>query len=125
MQEIYGNDIHSRVNEGPTVVSIPYAAIKSITAPETSPTRYTFVRADTGKEIATFRPRRVAETLKIELSSGTVMNLDGGKELGCIELHERSPCRVCTRGCIGCCRSRRVHRTFSPLQRVPGSPGEC
>ena len=79
MQEIYGNGIRSRVSECPTVVSIPYAAIKSITAPETSPTRYTFVRADTGKEIATFRPRKIAETLKIELSSDTVMNLDGGK----------------------------------------------
>jgi hypothetical protein len=79
MQELYGNNIHSRVNECPTVISIPYAAIKSITAPETSPTRYTFVRADNGKEIATFRPRKIAETLKIELSSDTVMNLDGGK----------------------------------------------
>ena len=79
MQEIYGNGIRSRVNECPIVVSIPYAAIKSITAPETSSTRYTFVRADNGKEIATFRPRKVAETLKIELSSDAVMNLEGGK----------------------------------------------
>ena len=79
MQEIYGSGIRSRVTECPNVISIPYAAIKSITAPETSPTRYTFVRADTGKEIATFRPRKIAETLKIELSSDTVMNLDGGK----------------------------------------------
>ena len=79
MQEIYGSGIRSRVTECPTVISIPYAAIKSITAPETSPTRYTFVRADTGKEIATFRPRKIAETLKIELTTDAVMNLDGGK----------------------------------------------
>lgn len=77
MQELYGNGIHSRVEQCPTVVSIPYAAIKSITAPETSPTRYTFVRADNGQEIVTFRPRKVAETLKIELLSGTSMKLDG------------------------------------------------
>jgi hypothetical protein len=77
MQEIYGKGIHSRVEQCPTVISIPYAAIKSITAPETSSARYTFVRADNGQEIVTFRPRKVAETLKIELSSGASMKLDG------------------------------------------------
>lgn len=77
MQEIYGNGIHSRVEQCPIVISIPYAAIKSISAPETSPNRYTFVRADNGQEIVTFRPRKVAETLKIELLSGTSMKVDG------------------------------------------------
>ena len=80
MQELYGNNIRSRITECPTVISIPYSAIKAITAVETSPTRYTFVRADNGKEIETFRPRKVAETLKIELSSGAVMKFAGGKE---------------------------------------------
>jgi hypothetical protein len=79
MQELYGDGIRSRVNECPVVISIPYAAIKSIAAVETSPTRYTFVRADTGQEIPTFRPRKIAETLRIELSSDAVMKLDGGK----------------------------------------------
>lgn len=79
MQELYGNNIRSRVDQCPVVISIPYAAIKSITAPETSSTRYTFVRADNGQEIVTFRPRKIAETLKIELSSDAVMKLDGGK----------------------------------------------
>src|SRR5262245_45747038 len=64
MQELYGSDIHSRVDECPTVIHIPYAAIKSITTAEVSPTRYTFVRADNGQEVTTFRPRRVAETLR-------------------------------------------------------------
>ena len=89
MQELYGNNIRSRVEDCPTVISIPYAAIRSITAVETSPTRYTFVRADNGREIETFRPRKIAETLKIELLSGAVMkvagktlvSLDGMKEL--------------------------------------------
>ena len=80
MQELYGNSIRSRITECPTVISIPYAAIRSITAAEMSPTRYTFVRADNGKEIETFRPRKIAETLKIELLSGAVMKLAGGKE---------------------------------------------
>jgi hypothetical protein len=77
MQELYGSGIHSRVEQCPVVINIPYAAIKSITAPETSSTRYTFVRADTGQEIVTFRPRKIAETLRIELSSDAVMTLDG------------------------------------------------
>jgi len=77
MQEIYGNNIHSKVPECPTVISIPYAAIKSITASEVSPTRYTFVRRDNGEEIQTFRPRKVAETLRIELSSDAIMKVDG------------------------------------------------
>lgn len=77
MQEIYGNNIHSRIDECPTVVSIPYSAIRSMTAVELSPTRYTFVRADNGQEITSFRPRQVAETLKIELSSDAVMKVDG------------------------------------------------
>jgi hypothetical protein len=77
MQEIYGNSIHSRINECPTVISIPYAAIQSISAVELSPTRYTFVRADNGQEISTFRPRQVAETLRIDLSSDAVMRVDG------------------------------------------------
>jgi len=77
MQEIYGNSIHSRISECPTVISIPYGAIQSISAVELSPTRYTFVRADNGQEISSFRPRQVAETLRIDLSSDAVMKLDG------------------------------------------------
>lgn len=79
MQEIYGKDIHSRVNECPTVISIPYAAIKSISAAEVSPARYTFVRTDTGQEVTTFRPRKVAETLRIDLSSDAAFGLAGEK----------------------------------------------
>src|SRR4030095_823314 len=77
MQEIYGNNVHSKVQECPTVISIPYGAIKSISAAEVSPTRYTFVRADNGQEVTTFRPRKVAETLRIELSSDAIMKVDG------------------------------------------------
>ena len=79
MQELYGNNIHSRVDECPTVMSIPYAAIKSIAAADLSQDRYTFVRSDNGQEIATFRPRKVADTLRIELSSDAVMKMEGGK----------------------------------------------
>lgn len=81
MQELYGNNIHSRVNECPTVISIPYAAIKSITAADVSPDRYTFVRSDNGQEIVSFRPRKVADTLRIELSSDAVMKMEDGKSV--------------------------------------------
>lgn len=79
MQELHGNSIHSRINECPTVISIPYAAIKSIAAADLSPERYTFVRSDNGQEIVSFRPRKLAETLRIELSSDAVMKMEGGK----------------------------------------------
>jgi hypothetical protein len=87
MQELYGNNIHSRVNECPTVISIPYAAIKSIAAADISPDRYTFVRSDNGQEIATFRPRKVADTLRIELSSDVIWKGDG-KSLAMNEMKE-------------------------------------
>src|SRR5688572_25395350 len=35
MQELYGKNVRSRVQECPTVISIPYAAIRSISAVET------------------------------------------------------------------------------------------
>jgi len=79
MQELHGNSVHSRVNECPIVIDIPYAAIKSITALDLSPDRYTFVRSDNGEEIASFRPRKVADTLQIELSSDAVLKTQGGK----------------------------------------------
>jgi hypothetical protein len=39
------------------------------------------VRSDNGQEIASFRPRKVADTLRIELSSDAVMKAEGGKSL--------------------------------------------
>src|SRR5688572_28702604 len=79
MQELYGSAIRSRVAECPIVLSLPYTSIKSITTAEVSPSRYTFIRADNGQEVNTFRPRQVAETVKIELLSDGVLKLDGGK----------------------------------------------
>jgi hypothetical protein len=81
MQELHGTGIRSRIDECPTVISIPYSAIKSIAAADLSPDRYTFVRSDNGQEIVTFRPRKVADTLRIELSSDAVMQMEGGKSV--------------------------------------------
>jgi hypothetical protein len=79
MKEFYGPSVKSHVDQCPTVITIPSAAITSITTAEVSPTRYTFLRSDTGAEIETFRPRQIAETLKIDLLSASTLKLDGGK----------------------------------------------
>jgi hypothetical protein len=79
LQEIYGDGIRSKVNECPIVINIPYGAIRNIGTAAVSPTRYTFVRADNGQEIETFRARKIAETLKIDLSSAGALKLDSGK----------------------------------------------
>jgi hypothetical protein len=79
MSEIYGDDIKARLEKCPTIIEIPYAAIKSITTSKVTPDRYTFVRADNGEEIDTFRRRQIAETARIELSADSVLKLDGGK----------------------------------------------
>jgi hypothetical protein len=77
--EIYGNDVKARFEKCPSVIEIPYSAIKSITTAKVSKDRWTFVRSDNNQEIDTFRPRQIAESLKIELLSNSVLKLDGGK----------------------------------------------
>jgi hypothetical protein len=79
MSEFYGPNVRSKFDKCPTVIDIPYSAIRSISTNEVTKDRYTFVRADNGQEVNTFRPRQIAESLKIELSSNGVLRLDGGK----------------------------------------------
>jgi hypothetical protein len=79
MKESYGPSVKSHVDQCPSVITIPSAAIQSMTTAEVSPTRYTFLRSDTGAEIETFRPRQIAETIKIDLTSAATLKLDNGK----------------------------------------------
>jgi len=79
MKEFYGNSVKSHVDKCPSVISIPCNAIRSIKTSEVSQARYTFVRADNGEEVTSFRPRQVAETIKIDLSSTATLKLDDGK----------------------------------------------
>jgi len=79
MKEFYGEGVKSRVDKCPSVISIPSDAIRSISTSEVSKARYTFVRADNGEEVNSFRPRQIAETIKIDLSSAGVLKLDNGK----------------------------------------------
>jgi len=78
-RELYGNGVASHIERCPSVISIPSNAIRSITTSEVSKERWTFVRAQSGEEVTSFRPRHVAETVKIDLSSASVLKLDQGK----------------------------------------------
>jgi hypothetical protein len=79
MKEFYGDAVKSHVDKCPSVINIPKTAIRSVSATEVSPSRYTFVRADNGEEVNTFRPRQIAATIKIDLSSAGTLKLDDGK----------------------------------------------
>jgi hypothetical protein len=79
MKEFYGGGVKSHVDQCPSVITIPSAAIRSVTTSEVSKARYTFVRADNGKEVETFRPRQIADVIKIDLSSACTLKLDNGK----------------------------------------------
>jgi hypothetical protein len=79
MKEFYGEDVKSHVDRCPGIISIPRDTIRNITATELTKARYTFVRTDTGEEVTSFRPRQVADEIKIELSSAGNLKLDGGK----------------------------------------------
>ena len=79
MKEFYGNDVKSHIDQCPGLISIPRNAIRSVTTAEVTPVRYTFVRADNGEEVTSFRPRQVADALKIDLSSAGTLKLDEGK----------------------------------------------
>jgi hypothetical protein len=79
MKEFYGNDVKSHVDRCPGVISIPRNAIRGITATEVTPSRYTFLRTDTGEEVTSFRPRQVADAIKIDISSAGTLKLDDGR----------------------------------------------
>ena len=79
MKEFYSNDVKSHVDNCPSVISIPRNAIRNVSAAELTSARYTFVRTDTGEEVTSFRPRQVADALKLELSSAGTLKFDDGK----------------------------------------------
>jgi hypothetical protein len=79
LSEIYGTGVKAHFDKCPNVIEVPYAAIKSITTSKITKDRWTFVRADNKQEIDSFRPRRIAEGLKLELVSGGTLKLDAGK----------------------------------------------
>lgn len=79
MKEFYGDDVKSHVDRAPSVITIPRNAIRNVTATELTAARYTFVRSDNGEEVATFRPRQLADAIRIDLSSAGTLKLDDGR----------------------------------------------
>lgn len=79
VSELYGDGVRSKFEGCPAVISIPYAAITSFTTHEVTGGRYTFVRADNDQEVATFRPRKIAESIRLELRSDSVLKVNDGK----------------------------------------------
>jgi hypothetical protein len=79
MKEFYGADVKSHVDRCPGTISIPRNTIRKVTATELTPARYTFVRKDTGEEVTSFRPRQVADAIRIDLSSAGTLKFDNGK----------------------------------------------
>ncbi len=92
MSEIYGAGVKANFEKCPHIIEIPYAAIKSITSSSLTKDRWTFVRSDSKQEIDTFRPRQIAEGLKLELMSNSVLKLDGGKILVKLESTQEILC---------------------------------
>ena len=92
MKEFYGNDVKSHIDRCPGLISIPRNAVRAVTTAEVSPRRYTFIRTDNGEEVTTFRPRQVAEILKVDLSSAGTLKMEEGKVN--IPLHTARELRV-------------------------------
>jgi hypothetical protein len=79
MKEFYGSKIESLLDRAPNTISIPWSGVRRVATEKVSDARYTFIRKDTGKEVETFRPRQIAESVRIELSSSGTLNFGGSK----------------------------------------------
>jgi len=79
MKEFYGDAVKSHVDLCPGTITIPRNVVRSVQATELTSARYTFVRTDTGEEVTSFRPRQVADAIKIDVSSAGILKLDNGK----------------------------------------------
>jgi hypothetical protein len=79
MKELYGEAVKPILKAASKTISIPWSGIGVISTEKVSDVRYTFVRKDNGEEVETFRPRKIAETIRIQLNSGGTMRFDQGK----------------------------------------------
>ena len=69
LKELFGAGIKPKLEHAPNNLSIPWTSIRTVSTDKVSSSRYTFVRKDNGEEIESFRPRNVAESIRIELTS--------------------------------------------------------
>ena len=79
MRELYGLGITPLVDRVANKVSIPWGGIRAIRTEQVTDSRYTFVRKDNGLEIESFRPRNIAESIRIELTSLETLDLKTSK----------------------------------------------
>lgn len=92
MKELYGNNFTARVDRSPNSVTIPWSSIRMVSTEKVTDARYTFERSDNGYEIQTFRPRNIAESLRIDLSSSG--KLESGLAKGHVELSQVKEIRI-------------------------------
>jgi len=76
VKELYGEGARPFLNRAKNVISIPWSAIRKVSTNEVSASRYTFIRTDSGEELYTFRPRQVAESVRIDLTSNGTLNFN-------------------------------------------------
>ena len=85
LKELFGSGITPVLERAANRVSIPWSSIRTVSTEKVSASRFTFVRKDNGEEIETFRPRNVAETIRIQLTSLGQLDFDrlrSGIEIG-------------------------------------------
>jgi hypothetical protein len=68
-KELYGAGVGRRLDDVRTMISIPWSSVAEVTTEKVTTDRYTFVRTDRNEEIDTFRPRQIAESIRIDLAS--------------------------------------------------------
>jgi hypothetical protein len=69
MKELFTSGTKPLLDKSPKTISIPWSGIRRVATEKVTDARYTFVRKDTGDEVQTFRPRKIAESIRIELSA--------------------------------------------------------
>lgn len=85
VRELYPHAV-ARIENSPTIITIPWSRIASVTAETLSEERWTFVEKATGNEVVTFRPRKLAESLRFDLlSAGTFEINDTTLDLGDVD----------------------------------------
>jgi hypothetical protein len=79
VQELYGDAISVNLRSARTVITIPWEFVAGVSADKITNERYTFIRRDTGEDIATFRPRQIAETIRIDLRGMGLLSFPNNK----------------------------------------------
>ncbi|HYR84792.1 MAG TPA: hypothetical protein VE422_12000 [Terriglobia bacterium] len=79
MKELFSSALKPLLDRAPKTISIPWSGIRRVGTEKVTDARYTFVRKDTGEEVETFRPRKIAESIRIELTSSGALDFGASK----------------------------------------------